>query len=268
MAARDVSPLVNQLPRVLGRAALRPLHLLVAGAGVVGAIALHSWPVFVLGGVAYVGLVGWRAASPAFWRETLQQPSRDGAKLPALESLHVPRVREAVQAITSARAELDSLLTHSPEEVRRYLEMALASLNELEERSARLVHHAEDLARYLRTVDIGAVRKQVERLKAQAHAARDAEARASYESARAAREEQLTALADIDAAHERVLAHLSRIVATFQGLPAKVMRLRALDAQATDSLSGDLSEELGRMNGEIGAFEETLKSFQPARVAS
>lgn len=29
---------------------------------------------------------------------------------------------------------------------------------------------------------------------------------------------------------------------------------------------GDLNKELGRMNGEIGAFEETLKSFHEVRV--
>jgi hypothetical protein len=40
------------------------------------------------------------------------------------------------------------------------------------------------------------------------------------------------------------------------------------DAQATESMYGDLNEELGRMNAEIGAFEETLKSFHEIRVTT
>ena len=90
---------------------------------------------------------------------------------------------------------------------------------------------------------------------------------AQLESARTAREEQLAALADIDRAHERVLANLSRVAATFQGLPAKVMRLRALDAQATDAFYGDLNDEVGRMNEELEIFEESLRSFHEPRVS-
>ena len=82
----------------------------------------------------------------------------------------------------------------------------------------------------------------------------------------AAERSKFAALVDIDTARERVLANLSRIAATMESLPAKVVRLRALDAQATESMYGDLNEELGRMNGEIGAFEETLKTFHEVRV--
>ena len=40
----------------------------------------------------------------------------------------------------------------------------------------------------------------------------------------------------------------------------KIVRMRALDAHAMDQLTGDVKEELDRMNGEIRTFEETLKS--------
>ncbi len=44
------------------------------------------------------------------------------------------------------------------------------------------------------------------------------------------------------------------------------MRLRALDAQAMDSLSGNVNEELDSFNLEIKSFEETLKSLAEVPV--
>jgi chromosome segregation ATPase len=269
MAERE-SALVRHFPRVLARSAAGAVNLTVAGAGALSAAALHSWPVLALGGVAYAALVAWDLATPGFWRETLSGNSKEevSARLPDADSLRDARVRDAVRAITAARAQLERTLKEAPESVRSHLELVLSSLHELEGRAARLAVRGEELARFLGQVDPGAVREQLRLAAEQAAGTRDAEARAQYESARAAREEQLSALVDIDAARERVLANLSRIAATYQGLPAKVMRLHALDAQATESMYGDLNEELGRMNGELGAFEETLKSFHEVRVGT
>ncbi|HYV65922.1 MAG TPA: hypothetical protein VE964_06745, partial [Myxococcales bacterium] len=63
------------------------------------------------------------------------------------------------------------------------------------------------------------------------------------------------------AARDRVSAHLSRIVATYEALPARVVHMRALDAEAADAMGGDLGQELDRMNHEIAAFEDTLKTL-------
>lgn len=269
MAERE-SALTRHFPRVLARSAGGTLNLAVAGASALGAAALHSWPVLALGGAAYAALVAWDLSTPAFWRQVLggRPEEADAARLPEPEVLKDARVRDAVRAIASAREQVERTLKESPESVRSHLGLALSSLHELEGRAARLAARGEELARFLGSADAGAVREGIRLAAEQAAGTRDAEARAHYESARVAREEQLAALVDIDAARERVLAHLSRIAATYQGLPAKVMRLRALDAQATESMYGDLNEELGRMNGEIGAFEESLKSFHEVRVGT
>ncbi|MBN1207130.1 MAG: hypothetical protein JXB05_19750 [Myxococcaceae bacterium] len=268
MAERGVTPLARQLPKVLGRSALGTVNLIVAGSAAMGAAALQSWPILALGGAAYAALVAWDLASPTFWRETLSGKAEGPLKLPDPNKLQDPRLRDAVRAIREAHQELERALEGAPPGVRNHMGLALLSLNELRERATRLVARGEELARYMSTVDLERVRAQIRQADEQARSARDAEARAQFESARAAREEQLAALVDIDAARERVLANLSRIAATMQGLPAKVVRLRALDAQATESMYGDLNEELGRMNGEIGAFEETLKSFHEVRVTT
>ncbi|NMO20879.1 hypothetical protein HPC49_36685 [Pyxidicoccus fallax] len=269
MAERDAT-LARHFPRVLARSVGGNLNLAVAGASMLGAAALQSWPVLALGGAAYAALVAWDLASPAFWREVLRGKTEGQAavRLPAPESLKDTRVRDAVRAMTTAREQLERTLKESPEAVRSHLGLALSSLHELEGRAARLAVRGEELARFLASADAASVREGIRQAAEQARAARDAEARAQYERALAAREEQLAALVDIDAARERVLANLARIAAAYQGLPARVMRLRALDAQATETMYGDLNEELGRMNGEIGAFEETLKSIHEVRVVT
>ncbi|RJS25934.1 hypothetical protein DRW03_05550 [Corallococcus sp. H22C18031201] len=269
MAERGVSTLLQHLPRVLGRAAAAPLNLGVAGAGALGAAALHSWPVLALGGAAYAAMVAWDVASPDFWRGVLSRPqgARPGGPLDA-RAFADPRVREAMLGMLGARRSLENALEDAPAGVRAQLGLALTSLRELEERAWRLAARGDELSAFLRATDAQAVREAIRVTSQQATQAKDAEARAQYASARAAHEAQLQALRDIGAAHDRVLANLTRIAATMQGLPAQVMRLRALDAQATESMYGDLNEELGRMNGELGAFEESLQSFQAVGVAS
>lgn len=266
MAERGTKPLMRQLPRVLARSATGTVNLIVAGSAAMGAAALQSWPILALGGAAYAALVAWDLVTPGFWRATLSGKKEGELKLPDPGKLKDPQLRDAVKAIQVAHQELQRTLDGAPAGVKNHMGLVFLSLTELEERAARLVVRGEELALYLSTVDVRTVREQIRMAEEQARGARDEEARRQYESAKAAREEQLAALTDIEAAHERVLANLSRIAATMQGLPAKVVRLRALDAQATESMYGDLNEELGRMNGEIGAFEETLKSFNEVRV--
>ncbi|XYH97407.1 PspA/IM30 family protein [Sorangium sp. So ce1128] len=244
--------------RILGKAATGTINLAVAGGAAVGAAALHSWPVLALGGVAYAALVAWDMASPRFWKQALAAPP---AELPDPDKLLDQSTRDAVRAILSARKELAAVLEETSDEVKGHLGMTLSSITELEQRSARLISRAEELARYLAKVSAEPVRQEIARLDEKARAARDPAARREYESARVTREEQLKALDDIAGARERVVANLSRIVATLEGLPAKIVRMRALDAQAMDQLSGSMHDELEHMNGELKAFEETLKTL-------
>src|SRR6185436_17845915 len=127
-----------------------------------------------------------------------------------------------------------------------------------EERAGSLARRAEDIARYLATVDPRVVQQDVQQLAVRIESTRDVEARAQYEAARKAREEHYTVLIELGNAKERVSATLLSIAATMEALPAKVVRMRALDAQAMDELSGSVKHELEQMNGEIRSLEETL----------
>jgi hypothetical protein len=73
--------------------------------------------------------------------------------------------------------------------------------------------------------------------------------------------ERVTALADIETGRQRILANVTRILATLRSVPPKIVRMRALDDRASDSLTGDFDRELSRMNTDLRAFEQTLESL-------
>jgi hypothetical protein len=247
--------------RVVVKSATSTVNLVVAGAATVGAAAAHSLPILALGGIAYAALIAWDLASPAFWKKASDP---EPAAFPEIASLTDTAAREAVQSFLDGRARLEAVLAETPDEVRRHLGGVLRSIRELEVGAIRLVQRAEGLSRYLATTDAEPVRREAKKLAEKAKAARDEATRQDYESAKALREEQLRALDDIAAARERALANLTRMIATLESLPPKIVRMRALDAQAMDALSGSMSDELERINGDMKAFEETLAGLGEA----
>lgn len=246
--------------KVVGRAAAGPLNLSVLGGAVIGAIALASWPIAAIGGAAYAALVASDVSSPEFRRRVLfgRQPV---TALPRPDTLTDPAVRAAVASIAAARAEVDQVVRGTPERIRRMIGGAIASIDELCGHGAKLALRADELSRYLATVDVAEVDREAGEHAGRARAATDPGASQGYQAAATAARERLAAVRDISAARERSLAHLARIGATLKGVPAKLVRLRALDDQASDALTGDVGAELDRMNIDLRAFEETLESI-------
>jgi hypothetical protein len=244
--------------RVVARSVTSTLNLVVAGSAAVGAAALHSLPILALGGVAYAALVAWDLASPAFWKKA-NKPKEE--EMPEASELTDQGLREVVRALEKGREKLDAVLGETPDEVKGHLGGVMSSMSEMEAGATRLVKRAEDLTKYLATTDPVPVRAEIQNLIIRAQTARDGDTRKQYESARTLREDQLRALDDIAAARDRVMANLARMVATMEGLPPKLVRMRALDAQAIDALSGTMNDELERVNDDMKAFEETLKSL-------
>lgn len=256
-----MTPAKPRFSKVLARAASTWTSLGVVGTAVVAAAALGSWPLLAIGGAAYAALVAWDVASPDFWKKALGGAGPESATLPDPARVKDPSLRAAVESIFAARAELARVLAETPDDVKANLALAIGQLAELERHAALLVARGEDLGAYLATCDAPRIQKEIAELDGRVRAARDPEARAQYQTARAARTEQLQAVEDIENANDRIRAQLSTVVATLEGLAPKIVRMRALDAQAMDELSGSVNDELVRMNGEIKVFEETLSSL-------
>jgi len=261
-----VSSSINSKPakpmaRGVKKALLGPVNLSVAGAAAVGAAALGSLPLLALGGAAYAALVAWDLSSPGFWRKVVGTGGSAGDELPPAREVFDAETRAALERVHAARTTIARVVADSPAPMAASLGSLLASLDELDQRTGRLVGRSDELSRYLAGNDAGALRREMDEIAERARRAPDAGARRHYEEARAAREEQLRTLDDIAAARERLVANLTQIVATLEGVPARLMKMRALDAQAADDLSGDVGRELNDMNVGLRAFEETLASL-------
>jgi hypothetical protein len=255
---------VLQLPwgKAIWRSATSTLNLVVAGSAAVGAAVLQSLPVLAIGGVTYLALIAWDLVSREHWRRTIKGEADEPEKLPSPSSLSDATCKKALQQLLAAKKELNQVLARNTDQVNRYLSLTLGSLSELEDRASRLINRGEDLSRYLSTVNPQTVGAEIRRLEQQVRQTTDEDARGQLQSARQTREQQLKTLHELVSARDRVYAHLSHIIAMYEGLPSRVVHMRALDAQAVDVVSGDVNQELDRINREIGAFEETLKDVR------
>ena len=57
-----------------------------------------------------------------------------------------------------------------------------------------------------------------------------------------------------------------RVVAVLGALPTKVVQLRALDAQAMDQVSGDISEDLTAIGKELATSEQVIRESRSGLV--
>lgn len=252
--------------KLLGHAAAGPLNLAVLGGAVIAAVVLASWPIAALGGAAYTALVASDVSSAEFRRRVLcgrlgRFAQLGPARLPDPETLTDPEVRAAALRIAIARGSLDQVVKTLPAQIGRNVTAALAAIDELERHGAALALRTDELSRYLAGTDAEAARREAESLAARATNTPDPSARASYEAAAHAAHERVTALSDIATARDRAFAHLTRIESAIKAVPTKLVRLRALDDQASDALTGDVGAELERMNIDLRAFEQTLESL-------
>ena len=207
--------------------------LLTAGTAALLAVALHSWPIAVLGAATCAALAAADAAKGS------------KSKMPSVSD---PQTATALRAILTARARLDEAIT-----VNDAVAAMLAPVSDLEARAAKLARRAEDIASHLKGVDFGALKREIDQLAARIPATADPTTRAACVATLEARQGHLETLMELVSTKERIAATLLSIAATLDALPAKVVRLRGID-----DATNDVGRELAHLNEEIGSFEETL----------
>jgi hypothetical protein len=254
----------RQVKRGVFKAALSPLNVSVMALASAGAAAVGSLGVLAAGGVAYVAMVAWDLSSKSFWKKVAAPPlQKDG--LPAVEDLFDSETKQAVTRIAAARAKIARVMGETPESVTTHVGPVVESLTELDGRAGRLAVRSDQIARHLHATSIEELREEIAGLAAKAAGARDPDARRQYLEAQTARQGQMKSLEELTGAHDRVLASLARILTTLEGIPTQIVKMGALDAQAVDDFSGDVGEQLDRINVEMRAFEETLETLVEER---
>jgi hypothetical protein len=265
MASAGTRPKDRPLRRGVLKAALSPFNVSVMALASAGAAALGSVAVLAAGGVAYAALVAWDLSSQAFWKKVVAGGAPAPPPLPGLDQISDPETRAALGRVGRARAAIGRAMSETPPAVASHVAPVVASLSELDGRVARLALRADQIGRHLAATPAAALTTEIEELAARAQAARDGETRRQYQEAARTRQAQLAILGELGAARDRVLASLARILTTLEALPTQIVKMGALDAQAADGLSGDVGVELGRINVELEAFEETLQTLVEER---
>lgn len=241
------------------QAATGKINLAALGVGALSAAALQSWSALALGAAAYLALGAWDLTTESFWKRVLEGRG-ERESLPALRDVKDAEVRASVARMQAARKLIDRALAEAPDEVALQVRASLGGLEEeLDARAARLVELAEGLAQHLGSIDEPALREEARQLQRKSETATDAESRALYQEASLARQQQIAGLEDVRRARERLLANLSRIVSNLEGVPTRVVRMRVLDAEGTSGSSDEIGWEIGRINGELAALEQTLE---------
>ncbi|HEY5923769.1 MAG TPA: hypothetical protein VIV11_18935 [Kofleriaceae bacterium] len=241
----------------VARALVNPVGLGVAAGAATVAIALTNPIIGVVGGGVYLATVMIDAIRRRSGKKKRKGPSIPMMKDP--DDISDPQTRSAVQKILANKATLQRVLDETPQDLHIHISNTLGSLDELEMHAVRLVERAEDITKHMSKVNLPSLVAEVKQLATRAAAAKDPAARQSFEEAKSARMEEIRALKEIKATKERLDANLMRVVAVLGSLPTKLMHMRALDAQALDQMSGDISHDLSAIGEELKVSEQVIK---------
>ncbi|HEY5945515.1 MAG TPA: hypothetical protein VIV40_08485 [Kofleriaceae bacterium] len=241
----------------VARALVNPVGLGVAAGAATVAIALTNPLVGAIGGGIYLATVAIDAI-----RRSRTNRKRTGPSIPMMkdpDDIKDPTTRSAVQKILANKAELQKVLDDTPADLQVHISKTLGSLDELEMYAVRLVERAEDITQHLAKINLPALVAEVKQLATRAVQAKDPTARSSFEEAKQARMDEIRSLKELKTTKDRIDANLMRVVAVLGALPTKVVHMRALDAQALDQLSGDISHDLSTIGEELKVSEQVIK---------
>jgi hypothetical protein len=241
----------------VARALVNPVGLGVAAGAATVAIALTNPLVGIVGGGIYLFTVAVDAA-----RRSRKNTKRSGTVIhgmPHPDSLKDEDTRTAVKKIFANKKQLQKVLDETPQDVLNHMSRTLSSLDELERHAVRLVERAEDITQHLAKINLPALVTEVKQLAQRAASARDRETRAALDSAKDARMDEIRSLKELRATKDRIEASLMRVIAVLGALPTKIVHMRALDAQAMDRLSGDMSRDLEVVGKELQVSEQIIK---------
>ena len=241
----------------VARALVNPVGLGVAAGAATVAIALTNPLIGIIGGGVYLATVAIDAIRRRTQKARPKKANVFGMKDP--DEIQDESTRNAVRRIAANRAELAKVLEETPEDIKITMKNTLDSLDSLERHAVRLVERAEDITIHLAKVNLPALVTEVKQLAMRAAAAKDPEARKSFDEAKDARMDEIRGIKELRATKERIDANLMRVVALLGSLPTKVVQLRALDAQTMDQLSGDMRQDLDTIGKELEVSEQVVR---------
>ncbi len=215
-----------------------------------GALLLGSPLVLALGTVAFALLAAWQLSRPVLWQEMLRAPERDA--LASVADLADPTLRVHLTAIAASRQALEVALGGAPESLCAHLARVIAAREALEARASILLQRADQLYKWMRPLQPDLLRTELERAAARARDYAEPITREERAKLSVLRERQLAAVRGIERLRERLLARLDAIVAAVEGLPARILWIRA---QPLASAEGTYAEDIGQLEADLRSLD-------------
>jgi hypothetical protein len=218
----------------LFRAATKALNLCFAGFVATSSVVLHSWPLFGASVVGYATLVAYDLTRLGFWTRVLRELRTRPPALPEAELFNDAGARHFLNRLHQTRAELKRVTANRapiPHQVMAQLE----ALPDLENRAVAMVARVEELSRYLCDKNLRGLRNELDRLRRASENSPSMRLRGEYERAQFALRGELTALEEIAAAKDLLLARLETMVGALEMFPCEIVRLRVIEADLRDN---------------------------------
>jgi len=241
-------------------------NLLLAGGTATAALLLGAWWLLLLGLFLSLAFTVWKVLQTGLLF-TLAEGS-GMLRLDGLKGVREPELCSLMTSFCMGRSQAEQALAEAPAELRASLQPVLASLDELESGTARLVLRAQELAECLQFLERSSFEHELRRLAELAQRTADPETRRDYESVLSLQNERLQVINNLARARERTIASLLRVVALTKGLPVRVVSLRVLDTQLSEDSSADIYEAVERLEAELQASEQTLRSVETLPLAA
>lgn len=235
-----------------GKAAARPLNLLVLGVALIAGLLVALW-LLPVGVVAYIALVVLSlrdvVAAPDPPRRTVTAPT--GTVF-----------QTQLDAILRAQTQIGESVVATEGPLRPALERVTAQVTGIVEEAYALAAKGQTIAVYLHSINLGDLNGQLAHVEAQVSGASDPQLRQQYEETRAAVADRLRNAQALGTYRERIAAQLETIGANLDNVLAETVRLRAAaptdSGVTTDSVAARLSDIRADMDALASVLDTAL----------
>jgi len=250
---------------VIRRVLRQPLS---AGVLVLGAV-------FSLGYVSLVPLAGavvltvlyaaWKLRDESFIRAALREAAerereaRRADRTFRIEALDVDsRVR--IKAIVRLQSEIAEDVADSPvDEVAVGLADTVEQTEQVLERGLTMAEKRRELQHYLNRTDAGEIEARIHSLETKLGSETDPQRRAEIEASLAAKRQELDDYHAIRQASQRVLDQLDAIQCAFEGLRARLVRIKSSDVAEWTATNEELRTELSGLATAVDTVEHSIE---------
>jgi hypothetical protein len=221
----------------LFRAATKALNLCFAGFVATSSVVMHSWPLFGASVVGYATLVAWDLTRLGFWSRVLKDLRTRPPALPEAEMFNDMGARHFLNRLHQARGELKRV-TAGGAAIPAQILAQTEALPDVEKQALALITRVEELSRYLCDKNMRGLRNELDRLRRASENSPNMRLRGEYERAQFALRGELTALEEIVAAKDLLMARLETMVGALEMFPCEIVRLRVIEADLRDNADG------------------------------